>query len=388
VYKFLSNNRDELIQRCKDKVAERPKRSATPKQLENGVPLFLEQLVRTLKAEERGGDGAGAAISGASGGDQANLSQMGEAATQHGKTLNELGYTIDQVVHDYGDLCQAITDLAVERDAPFSIDEFRTLNRCLDNAIADAVTAFSGEREAGLHEQHSEEANERLGYLVHELRNAAGTASLAYVALRRGGMSISGATGDALKRSLDTLNTLIDHALTEVRLGATAAKAETFSVADFMEDARRTAELDLPHSRCKLAVSVVDPSLQVTGNRDLLLAALANLLQNAFKFTHDHSTVILRAYADKDRVLFDVEDECGGLPPGNAESMFSPFHQRSSDKTGLGLGLTIARKSVEADGGILSVRNLLGKGCVFTISLPRRGAPEAALPVPASRHTE
>ncbi len=39
----------------------------------------------------------------------------------------ELGFSVDQVVHDYGDLCQAITDLAVERDAPFSVDQFRTL---------------------------------------------------------------------------------------------------------------------------------------------------------------------------------------------------------------------------------------------------------------------
>ena len=55
-----------------------------------------------------------------------------------------LGYTADQVVHDYGDLCQAITDLAFERDAPFAVDEFRTLNRCLDNAIADAVLTTGG----------------------------------------------------------------------------------------------------------------------------------------------------------------------------------------------------------------------------------------------------
>ena len=75
---------------------------------------------------------------------------MGVTATAHGKDLLTLGYSVDQVVHDYGDLCQAITDLAFERDAPFAIDEFRTLNRCLDNAIADAVTEFSFQRESNL----------------------------------------------------------------------------------------------------------------------------------------------------------------------------------------------------------------------------------------------
>jgi hypothetical protein len=58
----------------------------------------------------------------------------------------ELGYSVDHVVHDYSDLCQAITGLAIERDAPFAIEEFRTLNRCLDNATCDrgcTVTAAS-----------------------------------------------------------------------------------------------------------------------------------------------------------------------------------------------------------------------------------------------------
>jgi len=54
------------------------------------------------------------------------LSEVGELAALHGRDLLNLGYTVDQVVHDYGDLCQAITDLAFERDAPFEIDEFRT----------------------------------------------------------------------------------------------------------------------------------------------------------------------------------------------------------------------------------------------------------------------
>ena len=88
------------------------------------------------------------------------MSVMGASATAHGKQLLELGYTVDQVVHDYGDICQAITDLAVERDAPFSVNEFRTLNRCLDNAIADAVTEFSARRDTTLCLKHSADENQ------------------------------------------------------------------------------------------------------------------------------------------------------------------------------------------------------------------------------------
>lgn len=88
-------------------------------------------------------------------------------------------YTFDQVVHDYGDLCQAVTDLAFERDAPFSIDEYRTLNRCLDNTIADAVTEFSSERDKAILLRQTSEGSQRLGYLMHELRNALSSGILA-----------------------------------------------------------------------------------------------------------------------------------------------------------------------------------------------------------------
>lgn len=94
----------------------------------------------------------------------------------------KLGFSVDQVVHDYGDLCQAITDLAYERDAPFLIDEFRTLNRCLDNAIADAVTEFSYQRDFAVADRQAIEMHERLGHFAHELRNFLQTATLAFTA--------------------------------------------------------------------------------------------------------------------------------------------------------------------------------------------------------------
>jgi signal transduction histidine kinase len=302
MYRFLLNNRDDLLARCKAKVATRPRRAAMAEQLRNGVPLFLEQLTRTLQAEEEGQAWESLKISGASGGDFGSLSEMGVTATAHGKQLLKLGYSIDQVVHDYGDLCQAITDLAVERDAPFSVDEFRTLNRCLDNAIADAVSSFSAERDVGIAVKQSAESNQRLGILVNDLRNPIATATVALSA----------------------------------------------------------------------SVPQVDPALGIRGNRDQLLAALANLLQNALRFTDPQSGVTLHAYAAGDRVLIDFKDHCGGLASGEAQRIFAAFSERRGDKTQPGMGLWIAKESVEADGGVLTVRDVPGTGCVFTISLPLR----------------
>jgi signal transduction histidine kinase len=79
----------------------------------------------------------------------------------------------------------------------------------------------------------------------------------------------------------------------------------------------------------------------------------------------------LKAHAIADRVVIEIEDECGGLPPGKAEELFQPFMQRAADRSGLGLGLSISNRGVEANGGRLHVRDLPGKGCIFTIDLPR-----------------
>jgi len=372
MHKFLANNRDELVARCKAKVAQRPKRAATEDQLRNGIPLFLEQLRQTLEAEEGGHRGESLRISGASGGGTHALSVMGVSAAAHGKQLLELGFSVDQVVHDYGDLCQAITELAVERDAPFSVDEFRTLNRCLDNAIADAVTEFSLQRDASMARQQATEVNERLGFLAHELRNSVGTATLAFKAIEMGNLPVAGATGSVLKRSLATTTGLIERTLEEVRTKAQdAARGAPFSLASFIADAEQAGALDAGARGCTLAVPLVDPMLSIAGDRERLLDALTNILQNAFKFTRTSTEVTLMAYAVGEKVFIEVQDHCGGLPPGTAERMFSPFSQRSSDRTGLGLGLTIARDAVVADRGTLSVEDVPGSGCVFTICLPR-----------------
>jgi signal transduction histidine kinase len=111
--------------------------------------------------------------------------------------------------------------------------------------------------------------------------------------------------------------------------------------------------------------------VNVDADRSILAATVVNLLQNAFKFTRPGTTVTLRGSATPDRVLIEVEDECGGLPDGNVNVLFQPFEQRGADRTGLGLGLTISRGGAEANNGRIYARNRPGHGCIFIIDLPR-----------------
>ena len=78
----------------------------------------------------------------------------------------------------------------------------------------------------------------------------------------------------------------------------------------------------------------------------------------------------LIAYEIDDRIFIDVEDRCGGLAPNFAQTMFVPFAQLNIDRTGLGLGLAIARHNVESMGGTLTAKDLPEVGCVFTIGFP------------------
>jgi hypothetical protein len=142
--------------------------------------------------------------------------ESSRTAALHGKELLERGYTVDQVVHGYGDVCQAITELARERDAPVTVGEFHTFNRLLDNAIADAVSSYSDFVRA----REAQDLHDRLGTLADEQRQLLYAALKALNALKVGNLGLGGATGAFLEHSLLKLRDLIDKSLPEIRLSS------------------------------------------------------------------------------------------------------------------------------------------------------------------------
>jgi diguanylate cyclase (GGDEF)-like protein len=103
-------------------------------ELTHGIPIFIDQVIQTLTIGRGPGDADGPA------------SRVVEMAMLHGRDLREEGFTVEQVIRDYGDVCQAVTSLASEMGAPISAEEFHTFNRLLDDAIAAAVTEYSEEK--------------------------------------------------------------------------------------------------------------------------------------------------------------------------------------------------------------------------------------------------
>ena len=186
MYQFLIDNRDELISRCREKVLQRATPGNPAQELDHGATVFIDQLIKTLLAEQISGPMHGRKVSGPPGGGKPALSEMGESATLHGRELMLQGFTVEEVVHDYGDVCQSISDLAFEQGAAIEVEEFRTLNRCLDNATAHAVTEHGYQHDLAMAETQAIALNERLGFLAHEPRNQLCTATLALSIIKQG----------------------------------------------------------------------------------------------------------------------------------------------------------------------------------------------------------
>ena len=382
MYRFLSDNRDELIARCTSRMGARTAFIHSDAPLVHGVPMLLAQLVAILgkttlviqQAQRRCACEADQEIT---------ETELKESARINGGAMLTMGYSLDDVVRSYGDLCQSITGLAFERHASFTVSDFGCLNRCLDEAIAQAVTAFSQQRVELLLKRRIAVENEKQGYFVHEIRNALHTATYAVRALEIGNMTLSGATGTVLKRTLAGMTELISRSQEDVRADTHRTKT-CFSVADFVAEAQAAAQLYGQEKGAKLVVPPVDSRIFIRGNRERLSAALTNLLQNAFKFTRAGTAVTLKVTDIHDTVHIEVFDHCGGLSEDSEKRMFEPFAQFNGDKSGLGLGLAIAKQGIEEDLGNLSVRSISGVGCVFKISLPVMvEKPIAATPHPS-----
>ena len=185
LHKFIAANREEIILRCREKVRTRASAPATAAEIDHGVPLFLDQLVDEL----RNGP--------------SKTREISKVGGQHGRDLLLQGFTVSQVVHDYGDVCQSITDMAVEADAPIDTDDFRTLNKCLDDAIAGAVTEHARGQEVT-----------RAGE-SQELRSLTNTAITAFEVIQTGAVGVAGTTGALVHNSLLSIRALMDRSLAE-----------------------------------------------------------------------------------------------------------------------------------------------------------------------------
>jgi signal transduction histidine kinase len=365
LYKFLVENRDKVIAVTRKKVAGISESKPTSEESEKGLPAFYDHLLYEMKRESKGLP--------KSADTSAERKHGHHSTTRHGMELSRLGYTVSQVVHGYGVLCQAVTEMAGAARIPITTGEFNALNLTLDVAIADAVTGFTK-----LTDVENSDATKRMGFMAHELRNALAAAVIAHSMIKKGVVGTRGSTNALLERNLKRALDIVDRAFSEVRMkNDKVVELQPVPVIKIVEEVEATAS----EEACARGLTIkmkVDGLLKVNVDRHYMVSAVSNLVQNAIKYSKQGGTIWVRSRETAKHVVLEVEDECGGLPKGKSEALFQPFTQKSPDRTGLGLGLTISRQAVALNGGTLAVRDFPGKGCVFSITLPKLKFPRSS----------
>ncbi|MBC7539661.1 MAG: HAMP domain-containing histidine kinase [Bacteriovorax sp.] len=387
LYEFLKKNKEEILNLTSKKTLDLAGERPSSNELESGLPIFFEQLLDVLLLERKEHEiyksesekvrtrDKASMVKAANDNDETFLAEvsgrpneveLAKAANSHGTELLRLGYKLSHVVHAYGAICQSITEIATTKKAQILPNEFHDLNRCLDIAIAGAVTGYQID-------QNSQDANreiEHLGFLAHELRNALSSVNISFQLIKNGTVAVGGNTANIIDRGLKRIEELIDRSITEVKMRVEPKVIiETGYLRQLVDQIVVTASVEA-RSRNQILDIQIDPKIIIEADQQLFYSAISNLIQNAIKYTRVRGSIQVRGNVVGKNIIVEVEDECGGLLTATTADLFKPFEQQHKNKKGLGLGLTIAQKAMALNQGTINAVNLPGKGCIFTITLP------------------
>lgn len=260
---------------------------------------------------------------------------------------------------------------------------------------AGEVTAWFGTgtdiHDHKLAEEALREADRRkdefLATLAHELRNPLAPIRNAVQILRMKGTVDPDLrwARDIIDRQAQQLTRLVDDLLDVSRItrGKIELRKERIELAAILERALETSRPLIEGSRHRLTVNFPQEPLTLTADLTRMAQVLANLLNNAAKYTRPGGQIQLSAGREGDQAVIEVRDDGIGIPPEMLSLIFEMFAQVDTSleraQGGLGIGLTIARRLVEMHGGTLvAASGGMGKGSVLTVRLPLAPEPESA----------
>lgn len=358
---MLIQRRDEFISRWMEAFQARLGPGApTPTNVLDALPTFLDDIAEQLTAPLEALEASSRRLSGA-----------------HGRRRFFTGTDLQTVVLEYETILDVVVDMVFDYGPKVHLAAWQRLYRWLFAGIKSAVDAFSAARDRQIEEQNAE----HLSFLAHELRNPVTTLSLALQILQNRLPAEDRRTTEVMTTNLERIMDLIDRQLVALRLQAgIPVHRERLNVPAILQHVATSLEPNAK-SRNQSIEFDVDPKLSFDADPRLMKSVIANLIGNAIKFSHEGAHLRVRARRTDEGVSIGVEDECGGLPEGAVDKIFEPFVQVGADRSGHGLGLPIVRQAVEAHDGRLSVRNMPGRGCEITVTIPERTADAPAATV-------
>jgi signal transduction histidine kinase len=284
---------------------------------------------------------------------------------------------------------QALGAYAVTFRRPRRFDEvdrqfFRTLTRQYAQAL-DRARLYESERSARAEAEEANRAKAQfLASMSHDLRtplNAIG----GYVDLID--LGIRGPVTEEqrldlarIKRSQEFLLVLINDVLNFAKLeaGSVVYDVKSISLAAVLRDVDLMLRPQMEAKGIQYTWGTCDPDVAVDVDGEKLQQVLLNLVGNALKFTPPGGSVTLACELYDERVAVLVSDSGVGIPADKLDTIFDPFVQVHRDveesRSGIGLGLAISRELIRGMGGDLTVRSELGRGSVFTLTVPRSNA--------------
>lgn len=225
---------------------------------------------------------------------------------------------------------------------------------------------------ARMSRQRSEELT---GFVVHDLRTpiASTITGLQTLETMSEGMDelqkeMVGLALVSSQRALTLVNSILD--VSKLEAGRMETNPQPVPIGEFVEETLAGVALWAQGDGIAL-----EPRIEVerwTFDRELTGRVLTNLLSNAIKYAPPGSTVTLSASVVHGSLRLAVTDRGKGIPPGEVEKIFEPFHMVKGSLSGTGLGLAFCRLAILAQGGKIWAESTLGKGTTMHVSLPGR----------------
>lgn len=345
---FIEANKEQVIERWQQYAEERLDLELEESQLLDHLPHFVDDLIEALRSK-------------------AGKWPHIESAKDHGRQRMQVGVNIGSLTREMTLVGETVADLAEKTGEEFSGNDLLRMMSIIGQGAAASVSAYAALRDSELADQ----AAQHFSFIAHEIRNPLHNARLAADVLAVAPESERAKCMARLVRALSQLTDLVDDSLIEARLyGDPHLHVQRLDARELVETACKDLASQAKERGLSIATEIEDFSLD--GDRTLILSALNNLLKNAVKFTRNAGCIIVRAQRVGDRAVFEVGDQCGGIPDEMEARLFRPFEQADPESGGSGLGLVIVKQAAEAHSGTVRVENEPGAGCCFVLDLPNR----------------
>jgi signal transduction histidine kinase len=228
--------------------------------------------------------------------------------------------------------------------------------------------------------ESTHDRNDYVAMVAHELRDPLMPILSTAAALRRMPLdeNLVHRSARIIERQARIMNRLIDDLMNVSRMqtGKFRLDRAPVSMAQIIEQCMETMAPIFAQRGQRLLVTVSGDAMTMEADGLRLAQALRNLVANAAKYGDPHQEVHVRAYRDQGEAVVTVTDSGIGIEPAEIESIFGLFAQAGQEqspraKGGLGIGLYLARKFVEAHGGSVTAASAgRGRGSTFILRVP------------------